>query len=152
MTDSVIVKSADVNDCGVICAMIHELSEFERMGDKCTLTEESLERIMTEPNGIKAFVALCGGEPAGMALFNTYRLATFSGRRVMYLEDLFVREKFRKKGVGGRLFEEVEKLARELDCVKLEWKCISWNENAKGFYERHGGVSDGEWLTFDKKL
>lgn len=146
------VKTADVSDCEIICRMVHELSEFEGMADKCTLTEEALRKIMTEPNGINALVAYAGGEPAGMALFNTYRLATFSGRRVMYLEDLFVRENFRKMGVGGKLFEEVERLARSLGCVKLEWKCISWNENAKGFYERHGGVSDGEWLTFDKRL
>ncbi|MCM1578442.1 MAG: GNAT family N-acetyltransferase [Ruminococcus sp.] len=152
VTGNVTVRAADVNDVSLLCAMVHELSEFEKMGDKCTLTEKSLEKIMTETNGIRAFLAFSDGEPAGMALYNTYRLATFSGRRVMYLEDLFVREKFRKKGVGSALFRETEKCAKELDCVKLEWKCIFWNDNAKAFYERHGGVSDGEWLTFDKRL
>lgn len=146
------VKAADVSHCGIICSMTHELSEFEGFADVCTLTEEALEKIMTEPNGIQAFIAFSGDEPAGMALFNTYRLATFSGRRVMYLEDLFVREKFRGQGVGGLLFKETERLAKELDCCKIEWKCLAWNENAKSFYSRHGGVSDGEWLTYDKKL
>lgn len=40
------------------------------------------------------------------------------------LEDLFVDEKHRAKGLGKRLFGELGKLAKEKNCGRVEWRVL----------------------------
>lgn len=142
------VRRADTADAPELCRLIRELAAYEKMLDKCTATPESVEAMMNEPNGLGGVIAECGGRAVGMAVYSLYKLATFSGKRVLYLEDIYVEEAFRSRGAGGLLFEAVTAAARELDCIKVEWKCLAWNSSAREFYERRGGISDPEWLTY----
>ena len=66
----------------------------------------------------------------------------------IYLEDLFVRPRFRGHGLGRAL---LARLAAE--CVgrglgRLEWSVLDWNSPAIGFYRRLGAVPMDEWTTF----
>lgn len=46
------------------------------------------------------------------------------------------------------LFDKINKTAKALDCIKIEWKCLGWNSSAQAFYAKQGGVSDDGWLTY----
>lgn len=80
------------------------------------------------------------------------QLATFSGKRVLYIEDIYVEENFRGNGLGRKLFDEIISTAKELECIKIEWKCLSWNTPAQKFYHSIGGSADPEWLTYTLDL
>ena len=150
-SDRLIVRrasAASIADAGILCRLIKKLAEYEKMADKCTATPESTAAMMNEENGLGGIIAEYDGEPVGMMVYNTYKLATFSGKRVLYIEDIFIEENMRRMGIGSRLFEEIKKIAEEMQCIKLEWKCLEWNTSAREFYSRMGGVSDPEWLTY----
>ena len=54
----------------------------------------------------------------------------------LFLEDLFVRPEFRRRGYGSLL---VAALARETQSIgggRLEWSCLEWNEDALTFYKK----------------
>ena len=53
------------------------------------------------------------GEAAGMALY-FYNYSTWKARPGIWLEDLFVREKYRGKGYGQRLIQELAKEVVEI--------------------------------------
>ncbi len=146
--NNVLVRTAAAADAELLCNMLHALAEFEGMSEKCQTTAADIAQMLTEPNGLFGLVAEVDGKAVGMALLSFYRLATFSGKRVCYVEDVFVAEGFRGCGVGTALFEKIKEISAERRCIKTEWKCLSWNENARRFYERIGGVCSQEWLTY----
>ncbi|MCI7767753.1 MAG: GNAT family N-acetyltransferase [Oscillospiraceae bacterium] len=146
------VRSAEITDAPELSRLIHELAEYEKMSDKCTATPESVARMMTEENGLRGVIAEAEGRAVGMAVFSLYKLATFSGKRVLYIEDIFVEEAQRGYGIGKMLFDEIIRTAKSLECLKIEWKCLAWNTSARSFYESRGGISDPEWLTYTLDL
>ena len=59
-------------------------------------------------------------------------------KKTLYLDDLCVDESARKRGVGHKLFEAVEALARELGCYDLTLNVWEGNTAARAFYDAVG--------------
>lgn len=86
----------------------------------------------------RAFVAYLGDMPVGY-IIHYYTYSTYDGKRIFFLEDIFVVENVRKKGVGKELFNFCLEEAKKQGCCELQWTVLTWNEDAIGFYERMGG-------------
>ncbi|MGP8259308.1 MAG: N-acetyltransferase family protein [Acidobacteriaceae bacterium] len=84
--------------------------------------------------------------PAGFALY-FYNYSTWRGHAGIYLEDLFVRPPFRKRGIGKALFAAVAAIAVEEGCPRLEWAVLDWNTPAIDFYRSLGAIPLSEWTT-----
>ncbi|MCX4255429.1 MAG: GNAT family N-acetyltransferase [Oscillospiraceae bacterium] len=150
---SVTLRKGTDADAGLIIGYLKKLAEYEKLGDMCNITAEVLIKLMSEENGLHAVIAEQDGVPAGMMTWYVYKIATFSGRRVFYIEDVFIDESKRGEGIGSALFAEAKRLAAELGCARLEWKCLDWNKSAQSFYEKIGGnLSDDGWLTYTINL
>jgi len=52
------------------------------------------------------------------------------------LEDLFVSEKQRGKGVAKALFRELGKIAQQENCARMDWSVLKWNTPSIDFYEK----------------
>src|SRR5258707_12276687 len=83
--------------------MIHALAEFERAPDQCTVTETQISAALfgNSPT-VRAHGAEVDGEVAAMALW-FLSFSTWDGVAGIYVEDLFVRPKFRRRGLPGAL-------------------------------------------------
>ena len=66
------------------------------------------------------------GKPAGFALF-FHNFSTWLGKPGLYLEDLFVPESMRGKGIGKALLLHLAGIARERGCGRMEWSVLDWN-------------------------
>lgn len=140
-------------DAELIISYLKKLAEYEKLGDICNITPPELIKLMNEENGLHAVIAEQGGAPVGMMTWYTYKIATFSGRRVFYIEDVFIEDSKRGGGIGTALFAEARRLAEENGCARLEWKCLDWNTSAQKFYGKIGGkLSVDEWLTYTVDL
>lgn len=53
-----------------------------------------------------------------------------------FLDDLWIEKNYRKQGLGTRLIEKIEKIAREQRLIGVRME--TWNFQAKGFYEKLG--------------
>ncbi len=150
---SVTLRKGTDADAELIIGYLKKLAEYEKLGDMCNITAEVLIKLMSEENGLHAVIAEQDGVPAGMMTWYVYKIATFSGRRVFYIEDVFIDESKRGEGIGSALFADAKRLAAELGCARLEWKCLDWNKSAQSFYEKIGGnLSDDCWLTYTINL
>lgn len=58
--------------------------------------------------------------------------------KIAYIEQFYVEEEYRNKGVGKALMNEVEKIASNNKCDKVELNCWSFNQNALDFYYHLG--------------
>lgn len=143
------LRNGTDGDAELIVGYLKKLADYEKLGDVCNITPDALIKLMNEENGLRVIIAETDGVPAGMMTWYTYKIATFSGKRIFYIEDVYIDGDKRGAGIGTALFAEAERLARELGCARLEWKCLDWNVSARNFYEKTGGtLSDGGWLTY----
>ncbi|CAO2820801.1 unnamed protein product [Amaranthus hypochondriacus] len=96
-----------------------------------------------------------GATIAGFVLFFP-NYSTFLAKPGFYVEDVFVRECYRRKGFGGLLMKAVANQAVRLGYGRVEWCVLDWNINAINFYEKIGADVMQEWricrLTGDALL
>ena len=59
-------------------------------------------------------------------------------KKVMWIDEICIDEKYRRKGIGKLLIQEVKKEAKENNCNKIELNCWEFNESAMRFYESIG--------------
>lgn len=124
--------------------MIRELAEYERQLDLLTIREEDLVRDgLGENPRFQALIAEWDGRPTGYALFFGYYSA-WAGRR-LFLEDLFVREAFRRRGVGKALLAAVARLAIDEHCYGIHWEVLDWNEKAIELSQKDSGSLSKCW-------
>ena len=139
-----LIRAANIDDCGLLRAMIRELAEFERLLEFVTIREEDLARDgFGENPRFRALIAEWDGQAAGYAVFFGY-YSTWAGR-ALYLEDLFVREKFRGKGIGKELLAAVARAALEDGCYGIHWEVLNWNQKAIELYRALGAEFPDQW-------
>src|SRR6202041_2287918 len=85
-------------------------------------------------------------EPAGFALY-FYSYSTWCGHAGIYLEDLFVRPQYRRRGIGKALLTRVAAIAVAEGCPRVEWAVLDWNTPAIDFYRSLGAQPMSEWTT-----
>jgi|SRR5271166_2503643 len=148
------IRPATVHDAALLRTMIRELAEFERQLDLVTIREEDLMRDGFGGNPrFHALIAEWEGQPAGYAFFFGY-YSTWVGRG-LFLEDLFVREAFRNRGIGTALLATVARIAVDEGCYGIHWEVIDWNEKALGLYQEFGAIFRDQWravLLVDEAL
>ncbi|KAL3838319.1 hypothetical protein ACJIZ3_022910 [Penstemon smallii] len=71
--------------------------------------------------------------------------STFLAKPGFYIEDIFVRECYRRKGLGKLLLSAVAKQAATMGYGRVEWVVLDWNVNAINFYEQMGAKVLPEW-------
>lgn len=139
-----LIRDAAVRDVPLLLRFSRELAEYERQPDAMVITEETL---ITDGFGarpkFRSLIAEWDGEAIGYALFfGIYSSLKGSG---IFLEDLFVRETFRGRGIGRALLCQVARIARQEGCYGIRWEVLSWNEPAIKFYRSLGGEFFDEW-------
>lgn len=139
-----IIRKAKKSDMPAVLELIKELAAFEKEPDAVVITEEDLKQDgFGENPSFLCFVAEMDGRVHGMALFY-FRYSTWKGKTI-HLEDLVVRESYRKKGLGKALFKRVIQYAAEKGVRRTEWVVLDWNKNAIEFYERSGATILTDW-------
>ena len=143
--NSITIRRAVVEDTPFIKACIHELAEYEHAAELDLSTEEMLRENIFEKGFAKVLIAECDGEKAGFALwFNNF--STWLARPGIYLEDLYVRPPFRKRGIGKALITRLAEIAVENGWGRVEWWCLKWNTPSLEFYESLGARQMVEWV------
>ncbi len=128
--------------------MIHELAHFERAADQCTVNETQISTaLLSEQATLRAHVAEVDGEVAAMALW-FLNFSTWDGVEGVYLEDLYVRRRFRRRGLARGLLTALARECVDNGYTRLSWAVLNWNTDAIALYEAVGGQPQGEWTTY----
>ncbi|XP_071798408.1 diamine acetyltransferase 1-like [Asterias amurensis] len=151
-----IVRQAAAEDCQDILNLIKGLAVFEGEDPEevVKITEKDLKDDGFGVNPLyKCLVAEATEETpqevgdhrskviAYAMYFNSY--STWQGK-IMYLEDLYVSQEHRGKGVGKALYSKVVKIALESSCRRMQWVTQSYNDKALQFYKRFNAIDATE--------
>ena len=148
MSDEIRVREATPGDAATILGLIKGLAAFE--GEPASTVKASEAEIREHGFGVErhfeTLIAELDGEPVGFALFYP-NYSTWEGRPGLYLEDLFVEEPARGKGVGQALMQRLLEIAQQRGWARLDLAVLDWNP-AREFYQRLGMHHEREWLLY----
>jgi GNAT superfamily N-acetyltransferase len=139
------IHRARPEESGLIFSLLCELADYEKLGHEVVATEAGIAEALFGRNPILfCEIAEWEGKPAGFAVW-FFNFPTFAGRPGIYLEDLFVREAFRGKGIGKALLVHLAKLCVENNWSRLQWSVLDWNTPSIDFYKSLGAAMMDEW-------
>jgi GNAT superfamily N-acetyltransferase len=141
------IRNAEPGDATLIATLVRELAAYERLEAEAKAGPEDFAAALfcASPH-VFAVIVEAEGRPAGFALY-FYSFSTFVGRAGLYLEDLFIRPEFRRRGFGRAIFEHLARKAVAEGCGRFEWSVLDWNEPAIRFYTGLGAVPMQEWTV-----
>ena len=141
--NNISIRKAKVQDVTEILKLIKELAEYEDLLGEVVANEELLKKtLFGTQSPAEVILAFDKEKVLGFALY-FISFSTFLGRSGIYLEDLFVREGARGKGIGKALLCSMAKRAKEIGGdSRLEWTVLNWNKNAIDFYKKTQVLGD----------
>ena len=140
------IREANKSDVSEIFNLINELAHYEKSEDKVLITISDLERDGFGENPLFwVLVAEVDKKIVGMA-FYYIRYSTWSGK-CFYLEDFFVKIKYRRSGVGSLLFEECIRITKKINANSLVWQVLNWNTVAINFYNKYNAELKNNWTN-----
>ena len=139
-----LIRASAISDVPLLLRFFREFAEYERQPGAVVIEEETLIRdgFGARPK-FRSLIAEWDGQAIGYALFfDIY--SSFKGSGI-FLEDLFVRETFRGRGIGRALLSHLARIARQEGSYGIRWEVFGWNESAIKFYKSLGGEFFDEW-------
>lgn len=131
------IRPATPADLPAVMGLIRKKAEFDGCPEAFQATPETLSQAwFTDPPRAFVLVADVAGELVGVATYS-HTFSTFVGRPGIWLDDLFIRDEFRRRGIGHQLVTELARIAVSGGFGRIEWIVSATNENGLGFYERH---------------
>lgn len=140
-------RYAERKDTALILKFIKELAAYEKMEHEVIATEAVLEEWIFDKKKAEVIFAVVDNEEIGFALF-FHNFSTFLGRAGLYLEDLYVRPKYRGNGYGKGILKKLAQIAVERGCGRLEWWCLDWNKPSIDFYLSLGAEPMEDWTVY----
>ena len=142
---SLAIRAAVPADAALIFALVRELADYEKLSGEMDATPEAIAAALfaREPR-LFCDIAEWNGAPAGFSVW-FLNFSTFRGRHGIYVEDLFVRPAFRKRGIGKTLMARLAKRCVDEGWARFEWAVLDWNAPSIAFYKSIGAQVMDEW-------
>lgn len=142
------IRPAKKSDSKNILKLIIELAVFENLPLPDPKAKRRLIKDAFSKNPpFKILVSESNKKLTGYS-FYLFTYSSFRARKTLYLEDIFISEKFRNKGIGKMFFKALLKIAKKNKCGRMEWVVLDWNINAIKFYDKLGATELKEWKTY----
>jgi len=141
---TIVLRDAVPGDEAVLHEFDQALATFESLDDEFTASiEDFAAGLFGHDAPAKALIAEIDGAIVGMAIY-WFTFNTFSGKKGVWLEDLFVRDEARRQGVADALMDAL----RNLSPGRLEWDVLDWNEGALTLYRKLGAEPNVGWTKY----
>ncbi|GAA5513412.1 hypothetical protein Dcar01_02147 [Deinococcus carri] len=143
------IRDAREEDLPALLALYHQLSAR----DPATVSERhrAAWAALARQDITRILVAENGGEVVGTLALSIIPNLTRDARPYALIENVVTCEERRGQGIGRRLLEEAERLARDREAYKLMLMSGNVRGEAHAFYRRCG--FNGETKTaFEKRL
>jgi GNAT superfamily N-acetyltransferase len=141
-------RDATPDDVPLLLTFIRELAAFEHEPHAVKMTEAQLDDALFAPHpAAHAVLVEIDGAPAATAIwFESFN--TWTGRPAMSVEDVYVREAFRGRGIGRAIFKHLAVIAKARNYFRMDWQVLDWNAPAIRFYDSLGATPQSAWLKY----
>ena len=146
MSSDVVVRPIEPGDREAWEGLFHGYRTFYEYDEEQAVVDRVWGWINDESHETNALVALVDGEVVGFAHHREFARPS-SGKRGLYLDDLFTRPDVRGKGVGRALIGRLGELAADRGMDKVRWITAEDNHTAQRLYDALAQRTT--WVTYD---
>jgi GNAT superfamily N-acetyltransferase len=136
------VRPATPDDVSLIYAFIQKKAEFDRgigaFSGVLQVSEDNVRKtLFAEIPFAYVLFAELSNQVVGFALYG-FRYSSFAGQPSIWLDDLYVEDAMRSRGVGAALMSRLAQISQDNDCTHLAWNADARNLRGLNFYYRLG--------------
>lgn len=131
------IRFAVSRDFDQLLRLVAAYYRFDSIAFDTRLTGAALRRLLRDKSLGRAWVIDAGSELAGYAIV-TYNYDLEFGGIEAIMTDLFVAQRYRRKGLGARMIEAVRDFCRREGIGALELQVTRDNDAAQAFYRSLG--------------
>ena len=137
-TKDTVIRPVTIDDVETVHAALLRMATHTGAHQEITSTAEDLRRYgFGDKPAFSTLIAEVNGEFAGLCLHFPI-FSTWMGRPGVYVQDLYVEDRFRGRRIGEKLLRRVAMECRAAGGVYLRLSVDTDNGTAKAFYERLG--------------
>lgn len=141
-----LIREVTKDDLPNVLALIKELAVYEKEPQEVTITLDELEKDGFGEHPLYWILVAESDEGVIGISFYYIRYSTWKGKCI-YLEDIVVKEGYRRNGVGKALFERTIAEAKNMNAKLMTWQVLDWNQPALDFYKNFDAEMDVEWIN-----
>ena len=136
------LKQAILSDYPEIHQMILDFATLQKTPEKVSIT---LEQMIENQEDFKSLIVRDGDKAIGFATYY-FGFSSWSGRH-LFLDDLYLETDYRNQGLGHRIMDQLEGIAKNEGCKSMRWLVSKWNEPAISFYRKRGADIEHTEMT-----
>ena len=142
------VRQATLSDLDELAALFNQYRAFQGQVPDLLAARDFLQARFTHDESV-IFIAHEAHAPVGFAqLYPSF--SSVSLARVFMLNDLFVHESGRRKGIASRLLAAVESHAWALGAVRVTLNVDTNNQPGRALYEAKGWTQDQQYFMYHR--
>lgn len=149
------IRAAAADDAESLIPMMRALAVFEGYDDRFAVNAQDLVVRGLGKGSRSEFHAMVAEiEGIGLAGYVVFMVVpfTYDLRPTLVLKELYVDGRYRRWGLGRRLFEAVRGYAAGVEAGRIRWLVLPSNVPAKRLYAACGGRPDTAWETWECTL
>jgi GNAT superfamily N-acetyltransferase len=143
-----IIRPCEEKDLPDLVKLCKAHAEYEKAEYSVDGKEQGLrEGIFGDPKRLHVWIVEVDGKPEGFTSF-TFDFSTWEASSFLYMDCLYLNEICRGKGIGTEIMNRIRKVAKEKNCVNIQWQTPEFNAMAIRFYVGLGSVGKQKMRFF----
>ena len=138
-------RVADPSDADTLVGMMRDFNAHERIAFDEPEVRATLAQLFADDSYGLACLILLGGEVAGYVVITFGFSIEFRGRDAL-IDELFLKDEFRGRGLGSAALRHAEGVCRERGIRALHLEVERANTAAQSVYRRAGFVDHDRYL------
>lgn len=138
-------KLADVADIDLLTEFIWEFYELDHLTFDKQAVRSALQQILGNDSFGRVWLIQADGNPIGYIVLTLGFSLEFHGRDA-FVDEIYIREQHRGRGIGRRAIEFVEGACRSLGVRALHLEVERENANAQAMYRKVGFEEQDSYL------
>jgi GNAT superfamily N-acetyltransferase len=141
------IENINLHNFEAFLKLVEKLAIYEKLTPPDEDAKARLEKDgLSEHPKYQAYLGKLDDKYVTYVIF-FFNYSSFAAKPLMYIEDIFVLEEYRRQGIGSTMFKFCVKHAQDHDCGRIEWCVLNWNEPGIKFYEKMG-AQKLDWTFF----
>jgi ribosomal protein S18 acetylase RimI-like enzyme len=128
---------ASIADEEVLAELMREFYAHEGLDYERSRAREAFRTLVADPALGRVWLFRVGGDVVGYVAVTVCYSMEFAGRYAL-IDELYVREGWRGRGIGARALELAAEACRELGAAAVRLEVDTWNTRAMALYRRLG--------------
>ena len=138
-------KLAEVADVELLVEFMREFYEFDQHAFDEGAARSALRQILNDDSLGRVWLIQVNGKPIGYAVLTLGFSLIYHGRDA-FIDEIYVRESYRGRGIGQRALQYVEDACRSLGVRALHLEVGRDNANAQTVYRKFGFEDHDQYL------